>query len=527
MKKALIIGVLCCVVLSGTVTAASLTFEPQQPPGHDDTADKATGETNHRVQSITPLASAATAEQEPEYEVTVSRIEDNPNQVRFTVTITDTKSLENLQLELSDGNNGAVYADSTNGFQESGVSVGRVYEWDSETETPSLTIIQSVPRNNDGLSTNDAVIVETPQISISSSDIVIGEGDGYQEIYSEIILGLGPRTIAGTDGTPGGVATRALTAVGDVTLNRVSRNGTQFWVTEAGDATVNATNLATMMGASQQYLAGSRPSEVSVFAVGDEFRLELGAGFSNIFDPVMVVSADEPIIGPGNTWLHEYVHVQQSPISTSRESNWWIEAIAEYQTARIAPAVTNTSPAESYYHLIQGAANTAPLREASHPTVESSYERGSFVLLCLSLQIAEASNGNKTVQDVIKNLYESDYYSSEKITRTVANQSNESVSRWFENAVRSPELPEEPSYQEYLALSSRPPAQNPKPRLTTEPTATPTPTTTSTSTTTTPTTTGQITATQTQTNSQTGGFTPFVTILAITILSIIILLRRE
>jgi len=425
--------------------------------------DAATGD-NQVAERATPEV-ATEQPTEPEYKLTVTRVEGSPDKVSFTVTITDTKSLGRLRLVLSDGQNGTIYADSTNGFEEAGSLDGKLYKWDSETENPSLTVLQSIPRGNSGLSTDNTVIVETPQIGIHYND-----EDSWENIYSEVIVGpaIGVREITGPDGATIAVSEGSYTAVGDVSLERISRNETEFWVTEVGNATVNATDLATMFGDSQQYLAGQRPSEVSVFAVGDNLQVGFGAGFTNRFTPSMIVSADEPMTGPDNTWLHEYVHVQQSPISAPRESNWWTEAIAEYQTARVAPVVTDTSPAESYFHIIRGAENTAPLRAEDPPTVESSYERGPFVLLCLSIRISQASNGNRSVQDVIEILYEPDYYSADRITRTVGNQSNESVASWFENAVNSRELPEEPSYQAYRDLPSRPPAMNPMPTLTPE-----------------------------------------------------------
>lgn len=444
-----------------------------------------------------------------EYEVTASRSDENSPQVRFTITITNSDELKSTQsppeIRIRLGKRSAPYADSTDGFEDSGDNPGWVYTWDGTTEDPSLSVTTSAVGRNSKLAGDDAVVAWTPDIELSA-----------QGTRADIASG-SASAISGPDGEPAGIVTSGWTVLGDVSLDAIERNDTHFDFVMVGNASADTARMASMLGRSQQYLAGQQPDDVSIVVLGPSFSVASALGHSALTLPdesLIVVNDDVSTTGESiNTLLHEYVHAQQS-LSLTRESNWWMEAIATYQTARVSPAVTDTSAAESYNYLVTDASGTAPLREPDDPAVDSSYERGSYMLLSLSIKISQATDGNKSVQDVIEGLYRGGTFGPNDVTRLVEEQSNEDVAAWFERYTASSRLPEKPTWHEYEQLSSRPPD------------VTPTPTSTPERETTTDATTPPVES-PTQTGVSQPGFTPVAGIVAVLTVALVVYRRRN
>jgi len=498
LKKPIVIGFLVCtVILSGSVAATSVASAAEV----NDVSRSANQ--SPQADSVTTASKLS----DVEYELTASRLEENSSQVRFTITITNTEEIDRSQssseITIRLGAQGVPYADSTDGFEESEARRG-TYTWDGTTEDPSLSVTTSAVGSNSKLANDDAVIVETPDIEVSAQ--------GERAVFGSD----SSAAISGPDGEPAGITTSRWTAVGDVSLDTIERNGTQFGFVMVGDASADTTRMASMLGRSQQYLAGQPPENLSIIMLGPSFSATSAFGHRALAvdDSLILVSDDVSTSGAVNTLLHEYVHTQQS-LSLTRESNWWIEAIAEYQTARVSPAVTGTSPAESFDHLVSDAYGTAPLREPDHPSVESSYERGSYLLLSLSIQISQATDGTKSVQDVIAKLYEGGTDGPNDITRIIEEESNEDVAAWFERYAASSRLPEKPTWHEYEQLSSRPPDMTPTPT----PTATPESETTTAAT-------APPADSPTQTDVSQPGFTLVSGVLAV-LTAVVIMFRRQ
>ncbi len=113
----------------------------------------------------------------------------------------------------------------------------------------------------------------------------------------------------------------------------------------------------------------------------------------------MYVGAGRPLDTADNAWFHEHVHSRQS-YETGSGMAWFDDASAEYYAAWLAHEGDHVSREAFYDYVRTDEASDAVLRDTESVTDSASYFKGIRVLAALDGEIRDASDGERTLQDV-------------------------------------------------------------------------------------------------------------------------------
>lgn len=217
---------------------------------------------------------------------------------------------------------------------------------------------------------------------------------------------------------------------------------------------------------SASFAGDPREIQQELAALHDQF--ELGGT-----DESLTVFAPEPPLYRGGAavdgefWIrndtgnapvvyHEYIHTRQDILSESRVGEdlyWFVEASAEYYEHHAAYWVGDSEPVGDYRPLRDGlnalSNRSAVLTEVTRSTdTLADYEKGAHVLAALDLKIRETSNGQHTLEDVVRELNRRAVNDGpgERITyaefkRVVADKAGTSLNGWIDRYVDSPAIP--------------------------------------------------------------------------------------
>jgi hypothetical protein len=153
-------------------------------------------------------------------------------------------------------------------------------------------------------------------------------------------------------------------------------------------------------------------------------------------------SARRPVAAPANLWVHEYVHTRQNFTLGDRMA-WFREASASYYASLLAvrQGVDGREGFEAFVERLHGdAAASATLADrSSWPTARTPYEKGQRVLAALDVRIRNATERNRTLQDVFRRLNAHDgSVEYEDFRAVVANVSGQSPDDWLDSHVAGP-----------------------------------------------------------------------------------------
>lgn len=169
--------------------------------------------------------------------------------------------------------------------------------------------------------------------------------------------------------------------------------------------------LDALSNASRELDTGGGNREVIVVALADtpgatEFGLA-GATVGNAY----WARAGSPLESVQNVWLHEYVHTRQRFADRDRGMEWFVEASAEYYAARLAYELDLVSGLEYEWEFKSRrvTASDSTLAEPAtwkRPTVP--YRKGALVLAALDTEIRNRTDGEHTLEDVLRRLNRDD-----------------------------------------------------------------------------------------------------------------------
>lgn len=313
-----------------------------------------------------------------------------------------------LQFEVPDGvtslsttlSSGASVTD-TEGFQHSG---GDSYEWTQTTDTPSITydlpVNQSYTRGREGAET-------TGQLYADAGEWAIAPAPRAGVSYSG--TGPQPEITTGYEFTGSGVTGGDIVYLGDFTAYERTAAGQRLRLVVPAAAELHEEPKAVLdalAGASKTISFGLTDPEVVAIAAPTTVNwastgLQRGAADFWVLD-------DRRLDTANNVWVHEYAHTRQT-YSPTAETRWSVEGMADYYAALVAYRQGHINYDQFRNHLNIGRHHEDVI--LSEPdTWEGSlanYDKGALVLAALDRRIRLETDGEATVEDVIRRFNDS------------------------------------------------------------------------------------------------------------------------
>ncbi|WP_049924427.1 CARDB domain-containing protein [Halopiger djelfimassiliensis] len=304
-----------------------------------------------------------------------------------------------------------------------------------ETPTPTQERRQTHGDGYTFVDTGDWGIVQVPGISLSlrRTDPV-----GIDETV----------TVDGPGSTGGDIA-----VFGDVTEYERTVDGETFRlvVPEAADLRESPDDILDVLAdASERLAVGERDEEVFVVAAPTD-GIEWGPRGLQYGDADAWVVDDAPLEAAGNVWLHEYVHVRQGyrqpTVGVATETNWLVEAQAEYYAGLLALEAGLIDFDEFSRFLERG--ERAPYATGVLTDPESwdddrtDYVKGRLVAGEIDRRLRLATDGDRTLEDVFRQLNAEDERLTESdVLGSIETAGGSDVRRVAERYTRTEAAPE-------------------------------------------------------------------------------------
>lgn len=308
-------------------------------------------------------------------------------------------SVTELEIELERG----ATVESTTGFERTGE---RTLEWTGTTDEPTVrytmpadrTGAQGAGATGEGYSfvdTGEWAVVPVPDVAISlrRTDPVGIEKTVHVD---------GPGATGGDIAFFGAVTERERTVDGERFRLAVPEAAT---LEESPDAILSA-----LADASDRLEVGARPDETFVVAAPD--TVDWGPRGIQYGASDAWVVADEPLDSPNPAWLHEYVHVRQrfanTADGTTTETEWVVEGQADYHAGLLALEAGYTD-FEQFSRLLERGtespyADGALADPATWDHERTDYVKGALVAGEIDRQLRVATDGDRTLSDVVREL---------------------------------------------------------------------------------------------------------------------------
>lgn len=344
-------------------------------PGAATTTDIASGA--HTAQS-TAVTGVVTYQLTPE----------SPGTLETVVTLENLPSDRQVRIRKGEG----MTVLEADGFSESGLYL----VWDGETRNPTL-------RYRKVINVSAHEIEGQPYYSrVDAGDwalfgayeplVFVGDGAGVDRVENW------RRRIAGE-----GLLSEDLVLLGphEVIERTVEGERLRLVVPDAATPVVPPDRLAGMLeNASRTLAVGDHPTRTTIVAATSGVswssrRQRLGEHSAWVLD-------DESVAGADNTWLQQYVRLRLD-ISTEHSTEWLAEAIPEYYSALVQLRTGRIDWTE----FNNGVNNVEPthrvdLTDPSAWTQRSARRYGETVLGGLDWQIRQATDGNRTLDHVVR-----------------------------------------------------------------------------------------------------------------------------
>lgn len=338
---------------------------------------------------------------------------------------------------------------ATDGFEQTGDD--RTYAWDGRTEMPSLRYRAGVNRTVGGsqrfAATESWALLDVTDLDAAYRWRSFGDTEYRRQFHA-----------------PEGYVGSAMAFLGSYEAAATTANGERFVVVVPDAATANASADAfatTLCELSGSLRVGGRSGEVTAFVapapVGADGGGEGGLGGLATRSDLWVAAATATEPGPDgdprvrrSIWAHEYLHTRQN-YTLGGNLTWFTEASA-YHYMTVVPRQRGELDAAAFsrrYRVPDRRAD-AVLRGSRRYGVWSS--KGARVLAALDRRLREATNGSRTLQDLIvrMNAHEGEVTSAE-FREMAAATAGASQDDWFDAHVAGAALPPPPDPDAYPA----------------------------------------------------------------------------
>ncbi|MFW6321495.1 MAG: hypothetical protein ACOC0Z_06545, partial [Halohasta sp.] len=334
---------------------------------------------------------------------TLDRSPERSGEITATVSFRFPDRVTELTARLPEG----ATVDDTDGFS---ADTERDYEWDEQTDEPSVTFRvdadrltdEEGPLAEDGrylfADTDDWALVRIPSTGVRWTQT----GSDELSVDRETRV----------DGS--GVAGDRMAFLGDHEVETHSAHGQTFRlvVPEAADLEESPDEIfESLSHASDTLRVGDRDDEVLIIAAPTD-GVDWGVRGLQTGDSELWVQDTERLDTPTNVWVHEYVHTRQRfSAETTDETRWLTEGSATYYAALLS-LEDNRIDFESFQRALEGRTTDAQadstLSDPDSWRDNANYGKGSLVVGELDRQIRLSTDSEASFQTVFRALNEED-----------------------------------------------------------------------------------------------------------------------
>jgi PGF-CTERM protein len=318
------------------------------------------------------------------------------------------------------------------GFRTTGTD--GVYEWDERTDRPSVTILRNVTTPDTANGSED--FMKTDSWTITERVYGIRPAGGSRN-PGRVSFSFHTRT--GDNGTSG----EDIVYLGEYEKSEFAAGGEQFTVVVSNATVTEPVHepvRESLKVATNRLHVGGRSPDVTAVIVPDPIR---GGGLSSGPD---FWTHEDDIRPDGTTVYHEYVHTRQAHI-TDESAEWTTEAEAEYYQHLLALQhgtleygdFRRTFEDYSSHHTDAVLTQPDTWSELESDKIQwTDYERGSVAIAALDARIREATDGQRSYQDVLeaKNSHEGEVTDAD-MERFASEAAGEDMSGFFKTHIRS------------------------------------------------------------------------------------------
>lgn len=381
----------------------------------------------------TPAAAAATdsVEQSPTIvaNYTFALTPDRPGQVVATLRFELPDTVDEFRATVPD----AATVRSLEGFERGD---GGMLQWDGRESAPTLRFDWNVSQravNSDAAESVDTgswALLTRPDVDTrwqytdAEPDYRVEMSVGGKGVGDGKIAYLGPHDVE-----------RAATH--NQTIDVVLPKAVERFDPEA---------LRMIERASTDLRVGARSPSVTVFVVPRSVSFPGYIGFEH--RNAFWIRAGAPVRSASNLWVHEYIHARQAYQPTTA-MEWLDEGAADYYAALVTYRAGAIS-FEEFYRFVAPSyyGDEALTNRSSWPAQKVEYRKGRLVVAALDAKLRQASDGNRTFQDIYRRLNDhEDKLNYASFRRTVVDVGNESLGTWLDDHVNGSSIPSVPKDQ--------------------------------------------------------------------------------
>ncbi|WP_440766578.1 hypothetical protein [Natronorubrum sp. DTA7] len=327
-------------------------------------------------------------------------LSDRPGEFEVETTFEPPEPLRGLEITLHDD----AAVEALEGFETTGDGT---YRWDEATAAPSIRYEMPSDRTSDVrhdhddrdgytfVDTGEWGVVQVPSVGLS--------------LRTPRSVTLGIEETVTVDGE--GAAGDNIAFFGPVEEYERTVDGEtiRLVVPEAADLAERPDDILESIAAGSERLdVGSSNDEVFVIAVPAD--VDWGSRGIQYGDADAWVAADIELEVAGNIWLHEYIHVRQGFANgeTTTDARWLVEAQAEYYAALLGYEEGSIRFGEFGDHLERGERSPYADGSLNDPSTwadsDTDYVKGPLVYGEIDRQLRLATDGDRTLEDVFRQL---------------------------------------------------------------------------------------------------------------------------
>lgn len=392
MQSHVSVWVMVILVVAGTagvpVAAATAT----------DSAQPATDPSEPTTASVPSVSTQST--DEIRMITTLDRSPDRVGELTAAVSFQIPDRVSKLTARLPEG----VTVTETDGFEQ---ETDTEYEWDEQTDRPSVTFRLDADRLTDG----EGPLAEDGQYLFADTDEwalvrIPSTGVQWRQTGDEL-------TVSRETETEGpGVAGDRMAFLGPHEIETHTAHDQTFRLVVPGAAELDESPEAifdSLSHASNTLRVGDRDSEVLVIAAPTD-AVEWGVRGLQVGDSDMWVQDTEQLDTADNVWVHEYVHTRQA-YKTTAETRWFSEATGTYYAALLSLEAGHIEFEQFQRVLEQGEADPQATSVLSQPDKwenNANYWKGSLVAGEIDRQIRVTTDSETSFETVFRSLNEHD-----------------------------------------------------------------------------------------------------------------------
>ena len=436
----------CGLALTAGTAAAGTGTDALEPTTEAGFASSTTG--GSTTADAIAGSDSTTSSPDPIVETTTYRLlPDESTHVEAELRYEIPDGVDHLAFRIRRGSYDVV---GTDGFEET--SDG--FEWDGQSDVASVTIRHHVEESFH------------PQ---AVDDHYVGGGEGWAlvarpqtEIEWRFFGGEpGVEYEMAVDGE--GATGQRLAYLGPHEAHSTTVDGETLTLVVPGAADTTSSPdaiLDSLEHASDRLRVGNRNDEVLVVAVPSDAADWSPPGLSLTADARVV--DDAPVDGDVNVWVHEYVHTRQyrdhfdpNADAVDDDARWLVEGTADYYAALINLELGHLDFEAFQAVLERGsqapAADVVLADRSTWDDTEADYQKGALVAGAIDHQIRVASDGDHTLQDVVREWNRAETFTADDLEAAAAEYGDESVREFVREYTRTDAAPSTWSEAEHRA----------------------------------------------------------------------------